>query len=161
MTIFDVIHMARKARKDVGPTTGQWLEMDVPALERFAALVAAHEREALLAAQKQEPVAWSVFNKRTKKHWYTNDSKCTAQHYANEYSHLEPDGSPSMIVVPLYTALPKPEWTGLTDEELRKISDSFLSPIDEDWVSELAISQWVVEDFAKAISAKLKEKNHG
>lgn len=51
----------------------------------------------------QEPVAWSVFDKRTKKHWYTNESKYTTQHCAKEYSHQEPDNTLSMVVVPLYT----------------------------------------------------------
>lgn len=54
-----------------------------------------------------EPVAWSVLDKRTKKHWYTNESKYTAQHYANECSHSQPDGSPSMVVTPLYTHPPR------------------------------------------------------
>ena len=49
-----------------------------------------------------QPVAWSVFDKRTQKHWYTNESVNTAGYYAKEYSHREPDGSPSMLVVPLY-----------------------------------------------------------
>lgn len=60
-------------------------------------------RTALDAAEKVEPVAWSVFDKRTKKHWYTNESKYISQHYANEYSHRESDGTKSMVVVPLYT----------------------------------------------------------
>ena len=49
-----------------------------------------------------QPVAWSVFDKRTQKHWYTNDAVKKAGYYAKEYSHREPDGSPSMVVVPLY-----------------------------------------------------------
>lgn len=53
-----------------------------------------------------QPVAWSVFDKRTQKHWYTNESVNTAGYYAKEYSHREPDGSPSMLVVPLYTHPP-------------------------------------------------------
>lgn len=62
------------------------------------------------AEPEQEPVAWSVLDKRTGKHWYTHESKSTAQYYANLYSHRETDGSPSMVVTPLYTASPsKPE----------------------------------------------------
>jgi hypothetical protein len=53
-------------------------------------------------AASVQPVAWSVFDKRTQKHWYTNESVNTAGYYAKEYSHREPDGSPSMLVVPLY-----------------------------------------------------------
>jgi len=50
-----------------------------------------------------EPVAWCVFDKRTQKHWYTNESVNTVGYYAKEHSHREADGSPSMLVVPLYT----------------------------------------------------------
>lgn len=57
-----------------------------------------------LAEPELQPVAWSVLDKRTGKHWYTHESKTTAQHYANEYSHRESDGSPSMVIKPLYTA---------------------------------------------------------
>ena len=48
----DIIRMAREAH---GPITGQWWDMDVAALDRFAALVAAAEREecaALADAQR-------------------------------------------------------------------------------------------------------------
>jgi hypothetical protein len=98
-------------------------------------------------AEKQEPVAWSVLNKRTGKHWYTHESRYTAQYYANEYSYRESDNTPSMVVTPLYTAPPKRKWIGLTDEEVDCLEfeighDNFL-------------------DFARAIEAKLKERNHG
>ena len=43
MTRDDIIRMAREAH---GPITSQWWDMDAAALERFAALVAAAEREA-------------------------------------------------------------------------------------------------------------------
>lgn len=57
-------------------------------------------------AEGGEVVAWSVLDKRTGKHWFTHESKSTAQHYATEYSHRESDGSPSMVVKPLYTTPP-------------------------------------------------------
>ena len=77
---------------------------------------------------EQEPVAWSVLDKRTGKHWYTHESRFTSQHYANEYSHREPDGSQSMCVTPLYTAPPprKP----LTDEEIEEINVSLTGTRD-------------------------------
>lgn len=65
---------------------------------------------------EQKPVAWSVFDKRTKKHYYTNESKYTAQHYANEHSHREADNTPSMVVVPLYT---HPQPTAVEQVELK------------------------------------------
>ena len=69
-----------------------------------------------LAEPEQEPVAWSVLDKRTGKHWYTHESKYTAEWHAKEYSHREPDGSPSMVVTPLYTH--PPQRKPLTDEEI-------------------------------------------
>ena len=45
MTQDEIIEMARKAH---GPLTGTWWDMDVASLERFANLVAQHEREACL-----------------------------------------------------------------------------------------------------------------
>jgi hypothetical protein len=49
---------------------------------------------------------------------------------------------------PLYTAPPKREWVGLTDEELE--------PMCDDW--RIVFGPYA-HDFAKAIEAKLKEKN--
>jgi len=69
----------------------------------------------------QEPVAWSVLDKRTGKHWYTHESKYTAEWHAKEYSHREPDGSPSMVVTPLYTH-PVPQPVELTDDDLEDIA---------------------------------------
>ena len=43
MTEDEIIEMARKAH---GPLTGTWWDMDVASLERFANLVAQHERKA-------------------------------------------------------------------------------------------------------------------
>ena len=41
----DIIRMAQESH---GPITGTWWDMDVASLERFAALVASAEREAIL-----------------------------------------------------------------------------------------------------------------
>ena len=50
--------------------------------------------------------------------------------------------------VPLYTTPPQRTWVGLTDEELQPIADEY----------RILFGSWV-EDFARAIEAKLKEKN--
>ena len=68
-------------------------------------------------AVQGEPVAWSVLDKRTGKHWYTNESKSTAQYYANHYSHRESDGTNSMVVTPLY-ANPQPSENPSTPERV-------------------------------------------
>ena len=52
--------------------------------------------------------------------------------------------------VAFYTAPPKKEWVGLTDEEIRKID---CIPDDPVWQE--------IKDFTRAIEAKLKEKNSG
>jgi hypothetical protein len=49
--------------------------------------------------------------------------------------------------IPLYTAPPKKEWVGLTDEEIHDMNG-----YEEDRR---------MYRFARAIEAKLKEKNHG
>ena len=51
---------------------------------------------------------------------------------------------------PLYTAPPKKEWVGLTDEELKPLCDE----------NHIMFGAYTV-DFIQAIEAKLKEKNHG
>ena len=51
---------------------------------------------------------------------------------------------------PLYTAPPKKQWVGLTDEEINSIRHN------RDWTA-----TWTDTTFARAIEAKLREKNHG
>ena len=48
----------------------------------------------------------------------------------------------------LYTSLPQRQWVGLTNNELQPIADEY----------RILFGSWV-EDFARAIEAKLKEKN--
>ena len=50
----------------------------------------------------------------------------------------------------LYNAPPKREWVGLTDEEIKSVC------YNRDWTA-----PWTDETFARAIEAKLREKNHG
>ena len=57
--------------------------------------------------------------------------------------------------VPLYTEPPKREWVGLTDEEIQDLS-YLAQKIDEG--NAAWFDRW---GFARAIEAKLKEKNHG
>ena len=103
-----------------------------------------------LEQQEQKPVAWSVLDKRTGKHWYTHESKSTAQYYANLYSHRETDGSPSMVVTPLYTAPPKREWKGMTDKEIQQVV------YDLGTIGDLSHDEF---DIARAVAQALKERN--
>ena len=50
---------------------------------------------------------------------------------------------------PVYTAPPKREWVGLTDEEHDSIKHNYHN------------MTWTLEMFARAIEQALKEKNHG
>ena len=52
-------------------------------------------------------------------------------------------------VFPLYLAAPQREWVGLTDEEIWSNG------------SRLSLSERGIREFARAIEAKLKEKNGG
>ena len=81
------------------------------------------------APQKQEPVAWA--NSFDLKNFDMKVRTCPDLHHT----------------VPLYTALPKRTWVGLTDEEIAKvISGQFAEQ-----------NYWV--KITRAIEAKLKEKN--
>jgi|DEB19_MinimDraft_3_1074340.scaffolds.fasta_scaffold17652_7 hypothetical protein len=51
---------------------------------------------------------------------------------------------------PLYTAPPKKEWVGLTDQEINSVC------YKRDWTA-----PWTNTTFARAIEAKLREKNGG
>jgi hypothetical protein len=85
---------------------------------------------------EQEPVAWMY-------EWDGRINFTTTDQRFVEAAH------PHFVKsTPLYTAPPKREWVGLTDEELE--------PMCDDW---RIIFGPYVHDFAKAIEAKLKEKN--
>ena len=86
---------------------------------------------------EQEPVLWL-------KTWFDGSvSALKTKSYAFADRELEP----------LYTAPPKAaEWVGLTDEEVSEIIDREIG-FNSCWGPE--------EAFARAIEAKLKEKNHG
>ena len=88
-------------------------------------------REALAEqpAQQQEPVAWITQNGKGWLRWHKPEDNNTDS-------------------VPLYTSPPasKP-WVGLTDEEIMEISDATEGS-----------DCWHI-DFARAIEAKLREKN--
>jgi hypothetical protein len=85
-----------------------------------------------LAQQEQEPVAWRY---RTVTFWNSRP----------QTRYLESlEGAEGLLgIEPLYTAPPKREWVGLTDEDRR----------------EFAAAQYGWEDLLAAADAKLKEKN--
>ncbi len=86
--------------------------------------------------EKQEPVAWMFVNE---------DGECEQIEYGPVFD--DPG------VTPLYTSPPKRQWVGLTDEEIQDLgylSEKF-DASNSEW-----FDRW---GFARAIEAKLKEKN--
>jgi hypothetical protein len=91
---------------------------------------------------EQEPVAWGVFEGNLHDMFFTQEE---AQEMASlKGSHAE--------VRPL-TAPPQRTWVGLTDKVITKVVESMPRGING-WMSD-----WDLYDYARAIEAKLKEKN--
>jgi hypothetical protein len=96
--------------------------------------------EAITALRKaleteQEPVAWITDGGKGELWWYQS-------------SKFDEEGNligPNPDDIPLYTAPPKKQWVGLTPYEIQEIHSG-----NQHW-----------GNFACAIEAKLKEKNHG
>jgi len=87
---------------------------------------------------KQEPVAWITNGGKGELWWYQS-------------SKFDEEGNligPNPDDIPLYTAPPQREWVGLTDQEINSVRHN------RDWTA-----PWTDETFARAIEAKLKEKN--
>ncbi len=80
----------------------------------------------------QKPVAWGIANTRP-----------TEKHPLMMVMTYKPE--PSSLVVPLYTAPPQREWVGLTLRDVGTVFDRDLDEVDL--------------DIARAIEAKLREKN--
>ena len=81
---------------------------------------------------EQEPVAWL-------KTW-SDGSVSVLKTKSHAFADHE--------LEPLYTAPPKRTWVGLTDEEINSVRHN------RDWTA-----PWTDETFARAIEAKLKERN--
>ena len=92
---------------------------------------------------EQEPVAWGVDE---------GEGRCISLHdlyfVKEDADHMAELKGTHAKVVALYTAPPKKEWVGLTDEDMRKLR--YLV----DWTAPLNIAA-----LATVIEAQLKEKN--
>jgi hypothetical protein len=89
---------------------------------------------AALARQEQEPVAWGLQNEGGE------ILDCISPKSHSELSEYN---------VPLYTHPPRRKWRGMTDEEILPLYNTTPSSHAE------------MLEFARAIEAALKEKNHG
>jgi hypothetical protein len=87
-------------------------------------------------AEKQEPVAWLVRD-------YVDGFRYVS-------STENPSGTIAGLSEPLYTAPPKREWVGLTDEEVGGLTVF-------DGLNHIEVP--ILANFARAIETKLKEKN--
>jgi len=107
---------------------------DTPIQRAIAAL------EAELAKPEQEPVAYADALDLAK--------DCNWDTFICKHSSENHEGT--RFKIPLYTAPPRKEWVGLTDDDLETIykahHDSCGYPVDE--------------NYERAIEAKLKEKNN-
>jgi len=122
----EALNMACAKYGDVGNIHTDWGKWD-------AATTAL--RQAIEQAEKQEPVAWLVRD-------YVDGFRYVS-------STENPSGTIAKLSEPLYTAPPRKEWVGLTDEERNLVLDK------NTWASGYA--SW--KQFAIDIEAKLKEKN--
>jgi hypothetical protein len=106
--------------------------------DRAVELAKAYERGWNAALAQQEPVAW-ITNGGKGELWWHRSSK-----FDEEGNLIGPNPDD----IPLYTAPPKKQWVGLTDEEVYQAESGcwFLDEFDKTL-------------FARAIEAKLKEKN--
>ena len=94
---------------------------------------------------EQEPVAWITDGGKGELWWYQS-------------SKFDEEGNligPNPDDIPLYTAPPKKQWVGLTEEEIQNLgylSEKF-DASNSEW-----FDRW---GFARAIEQSLREKNHG
>ena len=124
----------RKALVDADDTSEKHVdEMVKIEHDKQIEIAQAYERGWNAALAQQEPVAWMYVNE---------DGECEQIEYGPVFD--DPG------VTPLYTAPPKKQWVGLTDEEVSEIIDREIG-FNSCWGPE--------EAFARAIEAKLKEKN--
>jgi len=94
---------------------------------------------------KDEPVAWRTFDGEGGYDYRTYENN---EDYANDWDKRNPNHKG--WVEPLYTTPPQRTWVGLTEEDLKLLS--------AEW--RIVYGAWM-DDFAKDIEAKLKEKNNG
>jgi hypothetical protein len=93
---------------------------------------------------EQEPVAWIVTTEM-------QDGTRRTYPLTGRYKDVR-DCCDFGEPVPLYTHPPRREWVGLTDEEMRQAAQAMnAEPLAEGWKELIK--------FARAIEAKLKEKN--
>jgi hypothetical protein len=107
-------------------------------------------RQAIEQAEKQEPVNWSVYNSGAEVASGLTFSEAwdylTPERLAREWCAVCVVDQSNMPTTPQ----PQREWVGLTNNDLQPIAEEY----------RILFGSWVHE-FARAIEAKLKQKNVG
>jgi hypothetical protein len=110
------------------------IERNIVGVPRYRATELLRAR---LSAPEPEPVAWGVPNTRP-----------TEKAHFMMLLHSTDGVQYPELLVPLYTAPPQREWQGLTDEEYEVMAEQYVTNCYFDTLK-----------YARAIEAKLKEKN--
>ena len=129
-----------KRRAVVMGSTGDYREGQLDALKAVSEDVKpaiASLQQAIAKLESQEPVACGTYQEVTDTMNALWAGTLEQVQIAEEMKNKK-----------LYTAPPQRTWVGLTNNELQPIADEY----------RILFGSWV-EDFAKAIEAKLKEKN--
>jgi hypothetical protein len=146
----EAMRQALEALDSFSPYSGNtWIqESEVDIDSAITAL-----RQAIEQVEKQEPVAWMY--RYTREDIIKMARKAGLQRNGYwEFSLMRLERFAEIVKKNVHTAPPKPEWTGLTDEERERI---ILENIENVTVSEAVMFKTV----SRATEAKLKEKNHG
>jgi hypothetical protein len=110
------------------PETTEWYD------DRITVL-----RQAIEAAEKQEPVAWMVYTQDGQSVYVTDNP--------TDIQELQQS-------LPLYTTPPQRKWVGLTEQEIDRLNFTQVGGCQCSFGYIEGI-----EEFAKSIEAKLREKN--
>ena len=127
----------------------QVLEQDNPSFDRTAS----HMAGEYVDTAQQEPVALKV---------YQGEICYMSQDDDQSFGMWCPVDSNTDLGFPnetkFYTASPKREWVELTNDEVQSLADTYLDVGDGEGGKHYVFGD---VDFARAIEAKLKEKNNG
>ena len=122
-----------------------WEELaSLSEFERWARSRANHIADALRTALAETDVPESCFGETEPVAW-VSDREARMVWWNDKFTHIS-QAPPRNT--PLYTAPPQREWQGLTDEEYEAMAEHYVTNCYFDTL-----------EYAKAIEAKLKEKN--
>jgi hypothetical protein len=106
-------------------------------------------REELAKPEQELPTLRQVVIESALKSYGKPEQEPVAWMYKGNFHDFDPSewASPEFVVTPLYTAPPRKEWVGLTDDDTANIC------------MQGDLNDWHDEQVIDAVEAKLKEKN--